>query len=126
MSSDGTWTTLVSLDSADASYGVSLVQGTDGNLYGTAAGSDLSVDNGYGPGAIFRIVMPPLPPRLRLARNGNRLVLSWPTNAAGFALQTSPDLTNWNNSTASPVIMGAQYAITNDISGSSQFYRLKK
>ena len=33
-----------------------LVQGTDGSLYGTTqAGGDLSCDNGYGCGVVFRI-----------------------------------------------------------------------
>src|SRR6185437_1864768 len=99
---DGTWTNLVALDSLDLAYGVSLVQGADGNLYGTAAGSDLSIDDGYGPGAIFRIVVPPPPPTLTIAQEGNQMVFSWPTNAAGFVLQLTTNLTPpivWSDST---------------------------
>lgn len=129
MKPDGTWMALVSFDGTDASFSgvATLVQGTDGNLYGTTEfGGDLSFLNGYGIGTIFRIVMPPPQPTLTIAPGGNLLVLSWPTNAAGFALQNSPDLTNWNNSTTPPVIVGTQNTITNALSGSFQFYRLKK
>ncbi len=66
---------------------------------------------------------------LNLSRGGNQLVLSWPTNAVGFTLQSRSDLNssaNWTDSTDSPVIVADQYFVTNSISAAAQFYRLKK
>jgi WD40 repeat protein len=68
-------------------------------------------------------------PTLNLALDGNQLVLSWPTNAAGFTLQSSPELgpsATWSDSTDSPVTVAEQYFVTNSISATAQFYRLKK
>jgi uncharacterized repeat protein (TIGR03803 family) len=93
-----------------------LMQARDGNLYGITQ---------YGA-YIFRIVMPV---SLISRVSGSELVLSWPTNALGFILQSAADLnspTNWIDSTNSPTVVGAQFTVTNSISASAQFYRLKK
>jgi hypothetical protein len=129
MTPDGSWTILVSFDGTDVDFPWSaLVMGTDGNFYGTSIyGGDLSSDT-RGGGTIFRIVMPPPPPSLTIAQSGNHLVLSWPTNADGFTLQSAPSLdaaANWVDSTDQPAIVGDQYFMTNNISGAAQFYRLK-
>jgi hypothetical protein len=74
-----------------------------------------------GPG----LVMPSLQ-----ARPGvNELILSWPANAVGFTLQSTLDLTppvTWLDSTNAPAVIGGQFTVTNTLSGSAQFYRLKK
>ena len=71
----------------------------------------------------------PLLPALNARPNGNELILTWPTNAAGFTLQTTPDLrspTHWIDSTSVPAVSGAQFTVTNPLSASAQFYRLRK
>jgi uncharacterized repeat protein (TIGR03803 family) len=57
MTADGTLTTLVAFNNTNgASPSAGLVQGKDGNLYGTAqAGGDLSLNGGYGYGTVFKI-----------------------------------------------------------------------
>ena len=68
-------------------------------------------------------------PTLDIARNGTEHVLSWNTNAAGFTLQSTLNLTppaTWMDSTNSPVVIGARFTVTNSSSASAQFYRLKK
>jgi uncharacterized repeat protein (TIGR03803 family) len=98
-----------------------LVQGSDGNLYGTCAyGSD------YGGGNIFRILMPG--PKLGTLPVGNAVVLSWRTNYTGFTLQSSDSLSppNWVDCTNAPVVFGGHYWATNSLSVGSQFFRLKK
>ncbi|MDQ6631660.1 MAG: hypothetical protein M3Y82_07860, partial [Verrucomicrobiota bacterium] len=121
MTPEGQLTTLFSFDYLTTGSGLyPLVQGSDGNFYGTTGA-------GYGNyGSIFRIVMPG--PQLNFARTGNQLVLSWPTNAVGFTLQSITNLTstNWISSTNLPVILGGQYTVTNNLSSGSRFYRLKK
>ena len=70
-----------------------------------------------------------MPVTLNSLASGNELVLSWPTNQVGFTLQSALDLnstTNWIDFTNSPAVVGAQFTVTNTISGGAQFYRLKK
>jgi hypothetical protein len=57
----------------------------------------------------------------------NQLVLSWPTNYAGFTLQWSAGFgcTNWTNC-ASPTVSGAYFVVTNQMSAGAQFFRLKR
>ena len=127
---DGTLTTLASFDRTQGSGPTTLVQASDGSLYGTTStGGDLSLNNGNGYGTLFRLVMPQPPPTLNLALLGTQLILSWPTNAIGFTLQSSSDLSssaNWVDSTNPPVIVAGQYVLTNTPSGAVRFYRLKK
>lgn len=98
-----------------------LIKGSDGNLYGNCA-----YGGTYGGGSIFRIVMPG--PELRASRVGARLVLSWRTNYTGFSLQSAaaPASTNWLDCTNLPSVAGGQFFVTNPISASPQFFRLKK
>ena len=97
-----------------------LVQGSDGNLYGTCSlGS-----RGYGN--VFRIVMPG--PLLSAAQTGGQLLLSWRTNYMGYTLQSSPNLTSddWTDCTNPPAILGSQFVVTNPVSGGAGYFRLKK
>ena len=60
---------------------------------------------------------------------GNQLILSWPTNAVGFTLQFTLNLTppaTWIDATNTPVLLGGQWTVTNTVSGSGRFYRLTK
>jgi hypothetical protein len=68
-------------------------------------------------------------PSLKARPNGNELILSWPTNAPGFTLQSTPDLTppvTWLDSTNVPAVIGAYFTLTNTPSGGALFYRLRK
>ena len=69
-----------------------------------------------------------IPLSLTLSRSQNQLVLSWPTNAAGFTLQSSPSLgpdATWTDC-PNAVIAGDQYLMIATVSSTNQFYRLKK
>jgi len=68
-------------------------------------------------------------PSLIARPNGNELILSWPTNAPGFTLQSTLDLTppvTWIDSTIVPTAIGARFTLTNTTSGRARFYRLRK
>jgi hypothetical protein len=70
----------------------------------------------------------PLLPSLKARPNGNELILSWPTNAPGFTLQSTLDLTppvTWLHSKSVPAVIGAHFTLTNAITG-ARFYRLRK
>ncbi|HEY3857743.1 MAG TPA: hypothetical protein VGO67_25445 [Verrucomicrobiae bacterium] len=59
----------------------------------------------------------------------NQIVFAWPTNYAGFTLQSSPNLgtaANWTSVTTNPPVQGSQFLVTNPISGGAQFFRLKR
>lgn len=70
----------------------------------------------------------PLLPSLKARPNGKELILSWPTNAPGFGLQSTLDLTppvTWLDSTNLPAVIGAHFTLTNSTSGATRFYRLR-
>jgi uncharacterized repeat protein (TIGR03803 family) len=101
-----------------------LVQGSDGNLYGTTA-----YGGSRGQGNVFRIIMPG--PTLTLNSQPstlNQLTLSWRTNYPGFTLQSSPSLNPpaWVDCTNPVAVSNGQYIITNAMSSGAQFFRLRK
>jgi len=69
------------------------------------------------------------PPAIGVHCSGKDFIVSWPTNAPGFILQTSSDLTsstNWVDVVPAPVVVGGQFVFTNSVSGSGMFYRLRR
>ncbi len=68
------------------------------------------------------------PPVLRVARTDNFVLLSWPTNVAGFALEGRQGLSNtgsWLPVTNAPAVTGNQYVVTNILGGANAFFRLR-
>ena len=68
-------------------------------------------------------------PSLKARPNGNELILSWPTNARAFTLQSTLDLKSpvtWIDSTSIPAVIGSHFTLTNTTSGGARFYRLRK
>jgi hypothetical protein len=67
------------------------------------------------------------PPQLTIIPSVANVILRWPTNAAGFTLQSTTNLVSpavWNTVSPVPVVVNGQNAVTNPISGAQQFYRL--
>ena len=102
-----------------------LVQGKDGCFYGTTSGGGLG-----GNGTVFRLtIVPVTPPQLSLIPAGANLVLTWPTNATGFTLQSTTNLGSaaaWATNTPAPVIVNDQNVVTNPMSGTQMFFRLSQ
>jgi len=124
MTPDGVITTLFSFTDQRGPYpganpSEGLIQGSDGNLYGTC-----SSGGSRGGGNIFRILMPG--PLLSAAQAGGQLLLSWRTNYVGYALQSSLDLANWSSCTNPPAIAGGLFVVTNPVSAGAGFFRLMK
>jgi hypothetical protein len=68
------------------------------------------------------------PPTLSIAASGTNAIISWPSSTdSGYALQSTTNLAspNWLSAGVSAVV-GTNNVVTNSISGSAQFYRLKK
>jgi hypothetical protein len=65
-------------------------------------------------------------PTLTILRS-DPLLLMWPTNAPGFALQIRSGFstnTPWKNWLAKPVIVGTNFVVTNIFSGTAMLFRL--
>jgi len=81
-------------------------------LYGTTSRGGTS-----GNGTVFSLTLPP--PQLKIVRSETNVVLTWPTNAVGFVLQSAPAITaTFTN------LPGATRPYTNPIAGAQQFFRL--
>ena len=90
-------------------------------LYGTASAGGSSAE-----GTVFSLTLPG-PPQLTITRSGTNVVVTWPANAAGFALQSATNLVSpsvWNTNLPAPVVVNGQNTVTNAISSTRQFYRL--
>ena len=66
---------------------------------------------------------------LTIIRSAANVILTWPTNATGFTLQSSTNLVSpvvWSAVSPAPVVVNGQNAVTNSISGTQKFYRLSQ
>jgi uncharacterized repeat protein (TIGR03803 family) len=91
-------------------------------LYGTAGSGGSS-----GNGTVFSISLPVSPPQLTIASAGANVILTWPTNATGFTLQSTTNLVPtglWSVVSAWPAVVNGLNTVTNPISGTQQFFRL--
>jgi uncharacterized repeat protein (TIGR03803 family) len=92
-------------------------------IYGATAGF-------YGNGTIFSMS---LLPQLAITAVGESIVLTWPTNYAGFDytgfnLQFTTNLSSpvWATNSAAPLVVNGQNTVTNPISGTHEFFRLSQ
>src|ERR1035437_2492955 len=95
-------------------------------LYGTAYNG-----SGQGNGMVFSLSLPlpPTPPPLTISLSEANVVLTWPTNAAGFTLQSTTNLVSpaiWSTVSPGPTVVNGQNAVTNPVSGTQNFYRLSQ
>ncbi len=91
------------------------------NVYGTAYGGGSA-----GNGTVFSLF---IPPQLTIIPSGANVILTWPTNATGFTLQSTSNLVSpvfWTNVSPGPVVVDRQNAVTNHILGAQHFYRLSQ
>jgi formylglycine-generating enzyme required for sulfatase activity len=66
---------------------------------------------------------------LTIIRSAANVILTWPTNATGFTLQSTTNLVSpavWTTVVPGPVVVNGNNTVTNPISGSQQFYRLSQ
>jgi hypothetical protein len=66
-------------------------------------------------------------PSLSVSRNGNNVVISWPTSASGFGLEATGTLGGtWTAVATAPVVAGDQNTVTVSAATGQAFYRLHK
>jgi hypothetical protein len=61
------------------------------------------------------------------AAASNSIILAWPTNNAGYTLESATilqPLTIWTPVSNAPAVVNGQYTVTNMLSGAQQFFRL--
>jgi uncharacterized repeat protein (TIGR03803 family) len=83
----------------------------------------------YGDGTVFSLSFRP---QLTVNPSETNLIVTWPTNYAGFdytgyTLQCTTNLgpsAVWATNSAAPVVVNGQNVVTNSITGSQQFFRL--
>jgi hypothetical protein len=67
------------------------------------------------------------PAQLTITASGAHLVLTWPTNAVGFTLQSTTKLDStaaWSTNSRTPIVIAGQNTVTNPLTGPLRFYRL--
>ena len=66
-------------------------------------------------------------PILTIIASGTNAIVSWPVAAGNFALESAPDLggSNWTAVPNAPATVDTNFVVTNGITGSAQFFRLK-
>src|ERR1017187_8571428 len=106
-------------------YAGLILSGT--TLYGTAGWGGSS-----GDGTVFSLslgsVSAPVP-TLTIIPFGANVILTWPTDAAGFTLQSTTNLVSpvvWSIVSPGPIVIGGQNLVINPISGTRKFYRLSQ
>ena len=65
-------------------------------------------------------------PSLAITALSNSVVLSWPTNAAGFTLEQAVTMSHWTNDPATPVVASNLFNVTNAPGAAATYYRLYK
>jgi hypothetical protein len=94
-----------------------VVFGGSGQGVGVAAGMDTASE-------FFAGILP----QLAIVPSGGNMILTWPTNDAGFTLQSTTNLSSpvWSAVLPAHVIFNGQNIVTNPISGTQMFYRLSQ
>jgi hypothetical protein len=74
----------------------------------------------------YAAIPAPPPPTLSARRQGNELVLAWPTNTTGSLLEYATNLPamNWMLASPPPVVANGENVVTNAFTNGAAFYRL--
>ena len=107
-------------NSSVGSYSVTVA-----NVAGTATSSNAVLEVLPPFPVAVRAAAPVAPPLLSGTVVGGDLILSWSTEAAGFTLQATANLTEWL-ALPPPDVVDGNNVVTNVITGPARFYRLVK
>jgi alpha-tubulin suppressor-like RCC1 family protein len=102
---------------------------SDGSLWGMGQNSygELGTGDNNERSVPVEILPPPPPAITGVSVAGSQVVVTWPTNQAGFQLQSTASLgpsAAWHAVSPGPSIVNGQYTVTNPLSASQQFYQL--
>lgn len=90
-----------------------------GFMGGTSTNAALQIENIR----FYSVATPPL----EIARSGGTTLLSWPSSAGGYVIETTPSLTApvWESVSNAPAILADRYVLTNSWNEPSRFFRLR-
>jgi hypothetical protein len=119
----GTWTVTASMNTARYQHTATLL--TSGQVL-VSGGGDSGTVQALSSAELFSISFPVTAPALTITSSGADVVLTWPTNATGFTLQSSPNLASaiWVTNLPPPVVVNGINTLTLPLSGPERFYRL--
>jgi len=110
---------------SDGAYPATALVLSGNTLYGTTYTGGSS-----GRGTVFSLSLGAVSaPQLSVIRSAAAIILTWPTNATGFTLQSTTNLGSpaaWITNSPAPVVVNGQNTVTNATSGTRKFYRLIK
>jgi hypothetical protein len=77
---------------------------------------------------LVQVIIPQPPPLLKAKVVGNSAIVSWPAGTVGFTLQSASVLspTNWADATNISVVVGSENTVTDSLSKSNKFFRMRK
>jgi uncharacterized repeat protein (TIGR03803 family) len=103
---------------------------SDNTLYGTATGGGYYQVGFAANGTVFSFTLASVSlPLLAINPSGTDVILTWPTNATGFTLESTTNLVPpavWITNSTAPFVVNTNNAVTNGITGTQQFYRLSQ
>ncbi len=111
-----------------SSNGQYVVSGTIGqqDASGAMTGGNYSLTGGFWALYAVQTTGAPL---LTISVSGANAVLTWPTNAAAFTLESTRSLgaaAVWTTNLTAPVVVNGQNTVTNPITGTQMFFRLQQ
>jgi hypothetical protein len=91
---------------------------------GAMSDADVAAEFAAGPDALPGTAKP----SLAIERNGTKVVFTWPADATGYGLQSSPDITSttWTAVSGTPTVVNGKNTLSIDATATTQFFRLKK
>jgi hypothetical protein len=87
-------------------------------------GANINLSYGFNPDPCLSCL-----PQLAITSSRTNAILTWPTNFPAFSLELATDLaspTVWQTNPTAPIVIGGQNTVTNPISATQMFYRLKQ
>ena len=87
-------------------------------------GANINLTYGFNPDPCLSCL-----PQLAITSVRTNAILTWPTNFSAFSLEFATNLaspTVWQTNPTAPIVIGGQNTVTNPISGTQMFYRLKQ
>jgi hypothetical protein len=70
------------------------------------------------------------PPSLKIARSGNNVLITWPTNFSGFTVESTasvaPALASWKPVGAVPLVLGEQFTVIQRSDAAGRLFRLRR
>lgn len=110
---------------ADGRIPVGTLVVTNGVIYGTTFAG-----GGSDTGTVFSFALANLSPLLEIKRSDTKAVLSWPTNYAGYVLESTASLclpaATWEKLPTTAITVGGEYKAFIDLVDPQRFFRLRR